>query len=100
MFANILVDRYNNKQVEESLHAKCSAAEVEFLEHLSANDHKPEVDCAEFAEFQLLRMGVVDRSLLSDIREQFNKLDKDGTGFVKKEAFLHKPHKGPIEVTV
>jgi hypothetical protein len=100
MFANVLVDGYNNKEVENSLHAKFSASEVEFLEHLSANDDKPEVDFAEFVEFQLLRMGMVDRSLISDIKEQFQKLDKDGTGFVKKEAFLHKPHKGAIEVTV
>jgi hypothetical protein len=100
MFANVLVDRYNGEQVEQNLHSKFTAAEVEFLDHLSANDHHPEVDLAEFVEFQLLRLGVVDRGLIADIRQQWQKLDKDAKGFVKKEVFLHKPHKGAIEVSV
>lgn len=99
-FANILVDRYNNKQVAETLHSKFSKAEVEFLEHMSTHDHKSEVDLAEYIEFQLLRLGNVDRSLLSDLQQQFKKLDKEGTGYVKKEAFLHALPMKQQEVTV
>merc|ERR1740121_3302368 len=35
-FANILVDRYNERQLQESLQAKFSTAEVEYLGHLSS----------------------------------------------------------------
>jgi len=91
MFANILVDRYNNKQVEKTLRSKLTTSEKEFLEHLSCQDHKQEVDLAEFVEFQILRLGLADRSLLKDIRKQFEDMDTDKSGTISKDKFLHKP---------
>jgi len=90
MFANVLTDRYNNRQVIDTLHSKFSASEKEYLEHLSENDGSPDLDLAEFLEIQMLRLGLADRSLLRDIRKQFESFDKDKKGRVTKEAFIHK----------
>jgi hypothetical protein len=99
-FANILVDRYNDTQLQESLGAKFSRSEVEYLGHLSSKDNEAEVDLAEYIEFTLLRLGMLDRGMISDIRRQFNELDKDGTGYVSTATILGKKEESDPKAAV
>jgi len=89
MFANLLIDGYYKQQVQDTLKEKFNRAELEFLDHIADNDQQPDVNFAEFVEFQLLRLGKVDRDLIESIRKQFRNLDTDGSGRVRKAEFLH-----------
>jgi len=64
------------------------AADVEFVEHVNGHEGSATLDQAEFTEVQLLKLGVVDRDLLRRLRDQFDELDADGSGRVKKEALV------------
>lgn len=88
-FASILVESYTNKQVQEKLHSRLSDAERAFLDHLSKSDKDAEVDFAEFLEFQLLRLGVIDADMIKRVRDQFRELDTNNSGTVPKAEFLH-----------
>mmetsp|Transcript_141388 Transcript_141388/g.451906 ORF Transcript_141388/g.451906 Transcript_141388/m.451906 type:complete len:425 (-) Transcript_141388:191-1465(-) len=88
MFANLLVERYQNTKMEDKMRARFTASEVALLDHVTEGE-KDYVTAAEFAEIQLLRMGLVDRDTLRALREQFKKLDPDGSGTIKKAEFLH-----------
>lgn len=88
-FAGLLVNSYNTRKTQEALGAKMGAAELEFLSHLSKAGNAEDVDFAEYVQFQLLRLGVIDRDLIESIRAQFSKMDKDGTGRVSLAAFVH-----------
>uniref|UniRef100_A0A7S2Q498 Potassium channel domain-containing protein n=1 Tax=Zooxanthella nutricula TaxID=1333877 RepID=A0A7S2Q498_9DINO len=89
MLANVFVDRYSRHQVHAAMHSKLSKAEMEFLAHASRGDDQSEdIDFAEFMEFQLLRLGRVDRTLLADLREQFQRLDNNHSGRICRRELL------------
>merc|ERR1719436_1474907 len=94
MFANLLTDRYMSRQVEDKLNAKLSAAEVEYLGHLSEGDgpSSDEVTCAEYTALQLLRLGMVDRGTLRKIKENYKRLEAQGSGKLRKSDFVHAHH--------
>jgi len=89
MFAGVLVERYQQGQFQEALQQKISKTEAEFLKQMVDHDGIPDVDFAEFLQFQMLRMGVIDRGMMEEVRKQWSKLDTEGTGRVPKETFLN-----------
>mmetsp|Transcript_34948 Transcript_34948/g.108750 ORF Transcript_34948/g.108750 Transcript_34948/m.108750 type:complete len:412 (+) Transcript_34948:67-1302(+) len=95
-FANLLVDRYNAKVFADKMNSKLQASDVEFVQHIDGKRGSDVLDQAEFMEVQLLKFGNVDRELLRQLRDQFEKLDTERRGKVSKELLL-KGHKRRIE---
>ena len=60
------------------------------LQDLEAMDvnHSGEVDLFEFTAFMLTSMGKVDRELMTELRQLFEKLDKTGSNSIQKEDLL------------
>mmetsp|Transcript_120218 Transcript_120218/g.347422 ORF Transcript_120218/g.347422 Transcript_120218/m.347422 type:complete len:436 (-) Transcript_120218:78-1385(-) len=97
-YANLLVEGHIERQVKLRLDARLSQAEVTFLQHIKNTDDNDEVTLSEYTELQLLRLGVVDRGTLQQIRNRFKALDKDGAGKLRLADFLHR-HDLPDENT-
>lgn len=74
--------------MKERLRAKLGKAEEAFFAHLGNASHNKEVDFAQFLEFQLLRVGAVDKDTLQHVKDHWASLDKDGTGKVKTQQFV------------
>lgn len=87
-FANIVVDKYNDKIFNEKMNAKFEAAEVQFVEHVNGHGDTEYMDQTEFMEVQLLKLGNVDGDLLKQLRDQFKELDKHGNGRIRKELLI------------
>mmetsp|Transcript_74872 Transcript_74872/g.219341 ORF Transcript_74872/g.219341 Transcript_74872/m.219341 type:complete len:418 (+) Transcript_74872:66-1319(+) len=87
-FANVIVDRYNAKVFNARMNTRFEAAEVEFVEHINGHRDTEYMGQAEFLELELLKLGVADRDLLTQLRDKFRELDTRGEGKVKKDLLI------------
>mmetsp|Transcript_54846 Transcript_54846/g.158657 ORF Transcript_54846/g.158657 Transcript_54846/m.158657 type:complete len:415 (+) Transcript_54846:83-1327(+) len=96
-FANLLTEHYIEKKTTQKLNENLTEAETAFLAHLAGTDGNDEVNLAEYTELQLLRLGIVDRDTLHQIKSQFSKMDNEAKGKVKMRDFVHAQHLRSLE---
>lgn len=81
-FARLLVESYvsavEEKIMSESISEPIDITEFEYAKNLCSTDAY--IHLSDFVVLQLLRQGRVDIRMINMIKNQFNKLDKDGDG--------------------
>lgn len=84
--AGIIIDKYQDRQLQKSISASLSKSEFEYAAKLAASEGDDfAIDFNEFLQFKLLRLGMMDQDFVDSIREQFNELDVNGDGSFSRE---------------
>ena len=80
-FADVFIERQQEKMAERVLKAEFDLEAILAMD----TDGDASIDMAEFMEYMLVKMGKVHRSEIIEIKEQFKKLDVDGSGFLDED---------------
>jgi len=85
-FANILIERHLAAQEQRALSTPITEDEFEFAQQLVSNDGK--IDLSEFVVLELYRLGKLDEGQLRAIKAEFQRLDKDRDGSIRKSEIV------------
>ena len=85
-FANSLIERHVAARERRALSKSISEDEFEFAQQLVSNDGK--IDLSEFIVLELFRLGKLDGATISTIKAEFQRLDKNGDGTLKRSEVL------------
>jgi hypothetical protein len=73
-------------QEQRALSTPITEDEFEFAQQLVSNDGK--IDLSEFVVLELYRLGKLDEGQLRAIKAEFQRLDKDRDGSIRKSEIV------------
>jgi Ca2+-binding EF-hand superfamily protein len=83
--AEAIMDRRFQSVRVQLASRELSAEDLEIMD----TDGDGKVSRAEFLEFMLVAMNIVDKEFIDELRQHFGRLDVDGTGILSKEDLVH-----------
>jgi len=82
-FANLTIEDYLAKKQEQKINKALDEDQIRFAMAYSNNSKKAAVEWEDFLIFSLMRLGVADQDLIKSIKQQFNEVDIDNSGYLE-----------------
>lgn len=83
-FANLTIEDYLEKKTQDKIHKRMTTAEINFAMHFDKSTGDV-IEWPEFVCFSLIRLGICEKDILDEIRNHFEEMDIDSSGYLEKD---------------